>query len=145
MIQTTGRAARKVNSKVIMYADTVTGSMQAAIEETNRRREVQIKYNKEHNITPSSIEKTIHDISERLAEIQPEATTAEEIDFSKVPKTEIRNLIRDLEREMKISAEALDFERAALLRDQIVELKSSDRKIPQTITADQIKGEDFKS
>lgn len=145
LIQTTGRAARKVNSKVIMYADTVTGSMQAAIEETNRRREVQIKYNKEHNITPSSIEKTIHDISERLAEIQPEATTAEEIDFSKVPKTEIRNLIRDLEREMKISAEALDFERAALLRDQIVELKSSDRKIPQTITADQIKGEDFKS
>lgn len=141
MIQTIGRAARRVNSKVIMYADKVTGSMQQAIDETNRRREIQVKYNQEHNITPESIQKTIHDISERLAEIAPEATTAEEIDFSKVPKTEVRNLIRDLEKEMKLAAETLDFERAALIRDQIIEFKGNEIKVPETITPDQIKKE----
>lgn len=142
MIQTIGRAARRVGSRVIMYADKVTGSMQQAIDETNRRRAIQIGYNKEHDITPESIQKTIHDISERLAEIQPEATSAEEIDFSKVPKTEIRNLIHDLEREMKLAAEILDFERAALIRDQLLELKGKDLKIPETITVDQVKNPD---
>src|SRR3990167_7228732 len=95
---------------------------------------IQVQYNQDHNITAQSIQKTIHDISERLAEIQPEATTAEEIDFSKVPKTEIKNLIRDLQREMKIAAEKLDFERAALIRDQLIELKKDKFKVPKTVT-----------
>ncbi len=139
MIQTIGRAARRVGSRVIMYADKVTGSMQQAIDETDRRREIQVKYNQEHNITAQSIQKTIHDISERLAEIQPEVTTAEEIDFSKVPKTEIKKLIKDLEREMGTAAENLDFERAALIRDQLIELRTRDLPVPETITPDQVK------
>ncbi len=139
LIQTTGRAARRVNSKVIMYADKTTGSMKAAIDETDRRREIQVAYNKKHNITAKTIEKTIHDISERLAEIQPEVTTAEELDLTKVPKDALKKLIRDLEAEMKIAAENLDFERAALIRDQLVELRNSDLKIPETITPDKVK------
>ncbi len=139
LIQTTGRAARRVNSRVIMYADKITGSMQAAIDETDRRREIQVAYNKKHNITAKTIEKTIHDISERLAEIQPEATTVEELDFTKIPQSEVKKLNKELETEMKIAAENLDFERAALLRDQIIELRNSDLKIPETITPDKVK------
>lgn len=139
LIQTIGRAARRVNGQVIMYADKITGSMQAALEETRRRREVQTKYNQDHGITPQTIQKTIHDISERLAEIQPEATTAEEIDFSKVKKEDVARLLRDLQKEMKVAAEEIDFERAALLRDQIIELKKAELKIPETITPDKIK------
>ena len=139
LIQTTGRAARRVNSRVIMYADKITGSMKAAIDETNRRREIQVAYNKKHNITAKTIEKTIHDISERLAEIQPEATTVEELDFTKIPQAEVKKLTKELETEMKVAAENLDFERAALIRDQLVELKSSNLKIPETITPDKVK------
>ncbi len=139
LIQTTGRAARRINSRVIMYADNVTGSMQAAIDETDRRREIQVSYNKKHGITATSIQKTIHDISERLSELQPEVTTVKELDFSKVPQNEIKKLIKDLDREMKLAAENLDFERAALIRDQLIELKNSDLKIPQTITPDFVK------
>ncbi len=138
LIQTTGRAARRVGGKVIMYADRITGSMQQAIDETSRRRAIQLKYNQEHNITPESIQKNIRDISDRLAELQPEATTAEELDLTKVPEAEVRKLIKELQAEMKTAAENLDFERAALLRDQIIELKNKDIKIPQTITTDLI-------
>lgn len=139
LIQTIGRAARRVGSKVIMYADRVTGSMKTAIDETDRRRDIQLVYNKKHGITAKTIEKTIHDISERLAEIQPEVTTVEELDLTKVPQSEIRKLLLDLDKEMKIAAEMLDFERAALIRDQILELKKNQVIIPKTITPDQVK------
>ena len=139
LVQTIGRAARRVSSQVIMYADSITGSMQAAIAETDRRREIQTEFNRRHHITPSSIEKNIHDISERLAEIQPAATTAQEIDFSKIKPGDIQRLTRDLEREMKLAAENLDFERAALIRDQIIELKKANLEVPKTITPGQVK------
>lgn len=139
LIQMTGRAARRVGSKVIMYADKTTGSMAAAIEETNRRREIQLLFNKKHSITPASIEKKIHDISDRLAELQPEVTTAEEIDFSKVKKEDVSKLIKELEREMKVSAESLDFEKAALIRDQLIELKKNGLIIPKTVFPEEIK------
>lgn len=138
LIQTVGRAARRVEGKVIMYADKITGSMQAAIDETDRRREIQQDYNTRHGITPASIQKTIHDISERLSEIAPEVTTAAEIDFTKVAREDISKLITDLTAEMKLAAENLDFEKAALIRDQIVELKKSNIKVPQTITPDKV-------
>ncbi len=135
LIQTIGRAARRVGSQVIMYADNVTMSMQLAIEETDRRREVQLEYNQKHGITAQTINKTIHDISERLREIQPDATTAEELDLIKVPKKEITRLVSDLEREMKIAADSLDYERAALIRDQIMELKHEEVRAPRTISS----------
>ena len=139
LIQTTGRAARHVDGKVIMYADKITGSMRGAIEETNRRRNIQLVYNKKHKITPETIKKAIHDIGERLEEIQPDASTVEELDLTKVPKKEIKKLAKDLEEEMKHAAENLDFERAALLRDQMLELKNKDLHIPKTVTAREAK------
>lgn len=123
LIQTTGRAARHLNGTVIMYADKITDSMKAAIEETNRRREVQLKYNQENNITPQSIKKSLKDISDRLKELQPQAETAEELDVPSIPKEGLSKLIKNLEREMKVSAENLDFEKAALIRDQLIDIK----------------------
>ena len=133
IIQTIGRAARHIEGKAIMYADKVTGSMKAAILETERRRKIQTEYNKKHAITPTSIKKAIHDIGERLAELQPEASTAEELDLTKVPKSELKKLINDLETEMKTAAENLEFEKAALLRDQLLELKNQGLEIPKTV------------
>ena len=144
LIQTTGRAARHVEGRVIMYADRITGSMKGAIEETNRRRKIQLTYNKKHNITPETIKKAIHDIGERLEEIQPEASTVEELDLTKVPKKEIKKLARDLEEEMKHAAENLDFERAALLRDQMLELKNKNLHIPKTVTVKEAKKHEVK-
>lgn len=123
LIQTTGRAARHVNGAVIMYADKTTDSMKYAIDETNRRREIQLDYNKKHNITPKSIKKSLHDIAEHLKELQPQAETVEEIDDVNIPKERLAKLIKTLEKEMRIAAENLDFEKAALIRDQIIELK----------------------
>jgi excinuclease ABC subunit B len=139
LIQTVGRAARHIEGRVIMYADEVTKSMKAAIDETNRRRKIQLSYNKKHKITPATIEKAIHDIGERLAEIQPEAETAQELDLTKVPKDQVKMLIRDLTGEMKVAAEHLEFERAAILRDQIRELKNQQLAIPKTISAKEAK------
>ena len=139
LVQTTGRAARHVEGKVIMYADVKTKSMKEAIDETNRRREIQLEYNKKHKITPETIKKAIHDISERLEEIQPEAETAQELDLTKIPQDQVKLLLRDLNNEMKIAAEHTEFERAALLRDQIQEIKNQQLEIPKTITAQQAK------
>ncbi|MFQ3550113.1 MAG: excinuclease ABC subunit UvrB, partial [Armatimonadota bacterium] len=123
LIQTIGRAARNVSGKVIMYADNITDSMKRAIDETNRRRAIQLAYNKEHNITPQTIKKAIRDIIE--AEKIP---TAEEISQGKIKADEmsidqILSLIADLEKEMKKAAKALDFEQAAEIRDEIARLK----------------------
>ncbi len=127
LIQTSGRAARHVEGKVIMYADRVTASMQAAIDETYRRREKQMRYNTEHNIEPATIVKQIRDLTERLravAETSPayKASTSGEI---AIPKEDRVRLVKELESQMKLAAKALEFEKAALLRDQIVELRRS--------------------
>lgn len=135
LVQTVGRAARHIEGKVIMYADNITGSMRNAIDETNRRRKKQVAYNKKHNITPESIQKAIHDISERVRQLQPEAEVTQELDLTKVPKDQVRGLIRDLTRGMMAAAKQMDFERAAILRDQMVELKNQELNIPKTISA----------
>ena len=120
LIQTIGRAARHQEGKVIMYANTVTGSMQRAIDTTERRREIQQEYNTKHGITPQTVQKAI---AERMVE-EREAETADvrEIDFSKVPKDELRQLSRQLDEQMKLAAANLQFEKAAELRDQISEI-----------------------
>ncbi|MBQ7821773.1 MAG: excinuclease ABC subunit UvrB [Clostridia bacterium] len=127
LIQTIGRAARNAEGKVIMYADTITRSMQAAIDETNRRRKKQTAYNEENGITPQTIKKSVRDIIEigiSEAESSPETKLAEiKATGKKMPKTEREKLIASLEGEMKLAAKTLDFERAAVLRDKIAELK----------------------
>ncbi len=121
LIQTMGRAARHIDGHVIMYADTVTRSMQAAIDETVRRRRIQEDYNLAHDITPQGIKKAIRDITERVKAV---AETRVPYTFA-TPHTrdDVTRLIKELEGQMKTSARALDFEKAALIRDRIIELR----------------------
>ena len=121
LIQMIGRAARHVDGHVIMYADKVTDSMQRAIEETYRRRDIQAQYNEENDITPQGIRKAIRDISDRVKAVAEKRTPYTVP--GEVPHGDILRLIKDLESQMKKSAQALEFERAALIRDQIVELR----------------------
>ena len=121
LIQTIGRAARHVDGRVIMYADIVTDSMKRAIDETERRRTIQEGYNKEHGITPQGIQKTIHDITERVKAIAE--TRAPYITSSDMPKDDLLRLVKDLESQMKTASKNLEFEKAAVLRDQIVDLR----------------------
>lgn len=129
LIQTTGRAARHVDGLVIMYADTVTRSMKAAIDETYRRREVQIAYNLEHGIEPRGIIKEIRDLSDRMRAVAEEhieydaAGVGKDGIIHQIPKDELTRMIKDLESKMKTASRDLEFEKAALLRDQIVELR----------------------
>ena len=139
LIQTTGRAARHIEGRVIMYADTVTKSMNAAIEETDRRRKVQESYNKKHSITPETIQKAIRDIGDRLKEFQPEVNDTRELDLTKVPDDQIRRLIKDLTNEMLNAAKEMDFERAAILRDQMLEIKNQELEIPKTISIKEVR------
>ena len=120
LIQTIGRAARHQDGHVIMYADVVTGSMQRAIDETNRRRKLQEDYNKENGITPSSIKKKIE------AGLRPNLpeTNKQKLDLNKIPKDEYQHLIRDLTAQMDLAASNLQFEKAAELRDLIEEIKN---------------------
>ena len=120
LIQTIGRAARHVEGKVIMYANFVTESMEKAISETNRRREIQKQYNFEHNITPTSIKK---EISAGLRALIPEKQVENKLDIKRIPKDELPNLIKSLSSEMKLAAANLDFEKAAALRDEITKIK----------------------
>ena len=127
LIQTIGRAARNANGKVIMYADRVTDSMKYAIDETNRRRAKQMKYNQEHGIVPISIVKAIHDLTEEMsskavAEMKGEYRT--KADKSAMPRNELRQIVHEMEKQMKEAAKNLEFERAAALRDELYELKS---------------------
>ena len=125
LIQTIGRAARNSNGHVIMYADRMTDSMRAAIDETARRREKQIAYNEEHGITPTTIKKQIRDSIRATHEADETATYAEKAtQGKKLTKDEKQSLLASLEKEMKEAAKALDFERAATLRDTILELKA---------------------
>ncbi|HEY8836870.1 MAG TPA: excinuclease ABC subunit UvrB, partial [Dehalococcoidia bacterium] len=121
LIQTMGRAARHERGHVIMYADTITGSMQRAIDETTRRRQIQIAYNQEHGISPESIRKAIRDITDhvrKVAEEKPEYRAG-----SGMPRDTVARLVIDLESQMKQAAKSLEFEKAALIRDQIVDLR----------------------
>jgi excinuclease ABC subunit B len=129
LIQIFGRAARNVNGKVILYADRMTASMSSAISETNRRRRIQEKYNKEHGITPTSIKKSVNDILSTIYEADyytvPLEKTAEELD---VPPEKISKTINALDREMKEAAKKLEYETAAQKRDQIKRLRELEIK-----------------
>ncbi|NJK80121.1 MAG: excinuclease ABC subunit UvrB [Chloroflexaceae bacterium] len=140
LIQTIGRAARHIEGRVIMYADNVTASMDAAITETTRRREIQLAYNDAHNIKPVGISKQIRDLTDRLrkiseeSEAQPAKVAETRGTYSiegqnvlaqgrRLPRKEVDGLLRDLEKQMKQAARDLEFEKAAMLRDQITELR----------------------
>ena len=116
LIQTVGRAARNINGHVIMYADSITRSMQGAINETNRRREIQMKYNEENGITPASIRKKVADVIEIGKKVKPESD-------KKLSRLEKEKLIEKLTAEMKDAAKRLEFEQAAYIRDRIKELR----------------------
>lgn len=130
LIQTIGRAARNSNGRVIMFADTISEAMRMAIDETNRRREKQIEYNKEHNITPKTIVKKVQDIIEREEKVE----TSYEIHFDfrrfneklKIdPEKQSANYIKELEKEMKIASNNLEFEKAIEIRERINQLKNA--------------------
>jgi excinuclease ABC subunit B len=121
LVQTAGRAARHIEGHVILYADRQTDSMKRMMEETGRRREVQIAYNQEHGITPQGIQKAVRDITDRMRMVaEPQATS--EV-YRQLSKDDLARVIKDLESQMRESAHQLEFERAALLRDEIRELK----------------------
>ena len=122
LIQTVGRAARHIDGKVIMYADRVTASMKNAIEETERRRLIQQSYNDAHGITPQGIRKTIRDITERV-KLVVEPSKEELLNGLDLPKEDLIRLIKDLEIQMKSASKDLEFEKAAIVRDQILDLK----------------------
>ena len=123
LIQTIGRAARHVEGRVLMYGDVVTRSMQAAISETNRRRNIQQQYNEEHNITPRTIVKKIDD---GLRSIIPmKESVKKKLDLKKIPKEEYATLIKDLTGQMNLASANLEFEKAAELRDLIAEIRQT--------------------
>ncbi len=127
LIQTIGRAARHVNGRVIMYADRMTDSMKRAIDETNRRRAKQIRYNEEHGIVPVSVHKAIRDLTDQMtpaavAEVRGEYKAGKRREVSS--RSELQKVIVELEKQMKEAAKNLEFERAAALRDEMYELKA---------------------
>jgi len=129
LIQVMGRAARHVQGEVVMYADNVTGSMKRAINEVERRRDIQLEYNKEHGITPQQITKPIREklidqqLEEELEGKKKDAFI--DVDFKQLPPYELKKVVRNLEKDMKYEAEMLNFERAAVLRDKIKDLRKS--------------------
>jgi excinuclease ABC subunit B len=123
LIQTMGRAARHIDGHVIMYADVITGSMQRAMDEIKRRRVIQEDYNREHGITPQGIKKAIKDITERVKSAAGVAEQPVEYTLANLSKQDKARLVDDLEKQMKKAAKNLDFERAVLLRDRIIELR----------------------
>jgi len=126
LIQIIGRAARNANGRVIMYADTVTDSMQRAIDETQRRREIQEAYNREHGITPKTIVKPIKPLIETTLVAETSASYATEgKKKKKLTKKEKNDLVKTLMREMQQASRGLEFERAAELRDMIMEIEGS--------------------
>ncbi|MDX1931171.1 MAG: excinuclease ABC subunit UvrB [Capsulimonadales bacterium] len=125
LIQTIGRAARNVGGQVVMYADNITGSMQRAIDETNRRREKQVAYNREHGITPQTVIKAVRDVLEakKVAETKSYYKISANKAAETLPLDQLLLAVADMEKEMKQAARNLDFEQAAVLRDEIARLK----------------------
>jgi len=126
LIQMIGRAARNVDGKVIMYAEDVTGSMHRAIEETNRRRRLQKEFNAEHGITPASVTKAVRDVieSKKVSETKARYNVHRTADVAeRMPLDQLMILLADMERDMKRAAKDLDFETAAVIRDEIARLK----------------------
>ena len=128
LIQTIGRAARNVEGHVIMYADTVTDSMRRAIEETERRRAIQMKYNEEHGITPQTIKKAVRDLIRISKKVATEELRMEK-DPESMSKEELEKLIKDVSKQMRKAAAELNFEAAAELRDKMIELKQMYQEI----------------
>jgi len=125
LIQTIGRAARNVNGRVIMYADRVTDSMKRALDETNRRRAKQVKYNEDNGIMPISIHKEIHQLTEMMsAKAIGEEKAQYKTAADGLPRGELRKIVDEVEKQMKEAAKNLEFERAAALRDELYDLKS---------------------
>jgi excinuclease ABC subunit B len=125
LIQTIGRAARNVNGRVVMYADRVTDSMKRALDETNRRRAKQVKFNEENGIMPISIHKEIHELTEMMStKAIGEAKAQYKTAADGLPRGELRKIIDEVEKHMKDAAKNLEFERAAALRDELYELKN---------------------
>ena len=124
LIQTMGRAARHVNATAVMYADRITDSMRRAIDETERRRKIQVEYNKKHGIVPATVIKEVRDLTDR---VRREAAPAQApgLTLVQLPKGELLQVIRELERQMKRAAQDLEFEKAAVLRDQVFELRAA--------------------
>jgi excinuclease ABC subunit B len=149
LVQTIGRAARHVNGKVIMYADRITNSMKFALDETNRRRDKQIAFNKAHDIEPLSIVKAIRDLTDQVAASHAIAEPSADygtLNPAQFPKDELSRMIKDLEKQMRKAAEALEFEQAAGLRDQIYELRQvlADKEdLPPWQRARALSGEDI--
>ena len=129
LIQTIGRAARNVFGQVIMYADNVTGSMKKAIDETNRRRKLQLKYNEKHGITPQTVRKEVRAILEKPAAIAEATTTG----FGRYAKDKLDIIVANLEEEMRLAAKNLEFEKAAVIRDRIKELNKAQDKVQEKI------------
>jgi excinuclease ABC subunit B len=123
LIQTIGRAARHVNGQVIMYADKMTDSMQRAIGETSRRRNVQTEHNEKHGIVPQGIVKEVRDLTERVRVAAESKTDYKTGGLGEIPKSEGARVIAELEKQMRNAAQNWEFEKAALLRDQILELR----------------------
>ena len=121
LIQTIGRAARHVDGHCIMYADTITNSMRRAIDETNRRRSIQKAHNREHGITPEGIRKAVRDITERVKKVAENPIL--QSTHRDLPKQDLVRVIKDLEMQMRQVAKRMEFEKAALIRDEIVELR----------------------
>jgi len=121
LIQTIGRAARHVHGTAVLYADRITDSMKRAIEETERRRAIQMKYNQEHGITPATIVKEIRDLTDR---VRSQTARQPDLPVTMMPRDDLARMIRELEKQMKKAAEDLEFEKAAMLRDRIFELRA---------------------
>jgi excinuclease ABC subunit B len=136
LIQTIGRAARNVSGEVILYADKVSDAMRTAIDETDRRRAIQTAYNLEHGIEPKTIRKLIHDIAQyvRETEVGLESSVVVAEELGKLPRAELARIIATMEEDMHGAAEALDFETAARLRDQVVKIKAE----VESSTADEV-------
>jgi excinuclease ABC subunit B len=127
LIQIIGRAARHVEGKVILYANTMTDSMKGAMDETNRRRAVQQQHNEEHGIIPASIVKEVRDLTDRVKAMvaEEDSVNVDAVNLATLPKDELNRLIKELEKEMRAAAQALEFEKAAVLRDQILDLRGA--------------------
>ncbi len=134
LIQTIGRAARNVNGRVLLYADAVTSSMRRALDETDRRREIQRRYNAEHGITPRSVKRNITDLGMAVYQADYITVPMAADDGAEYQPEQIPRIVEELEREMKRAAEALEFEKAAQLRDRVLALKDLQLGVPRRTT-----------